>query len=305
MAVKVHILGSGSAKPTATLTPSSQVLQMCDKQFMIDCGEGTQINLAVMGLRTPRLDNIFISHLHGDHCFGLIGLLSTWAMTGRTRSITIHAHPDLEKIMAPLLNYFSTDMPYEVRFNHINPLKHELIYEDRTMTVKTLPLRHKVPCCGFLFEEKQRPPHIQKEMIEAYHIPVAEIPKIKAGADFKTEDGVVIPNSQLTYPSDPPYRYAYCSDTAYNEKLIPLIEGIDCLYHEATFTDEFESRCKDTMHSTARQAATIAQKAHVGRLLLGHFSSRIADFTPLYNESKQVFPNTMLVHDRTTYYLKD
>ena len=162
MSTSVTILGAGSAKPTRELTPSGQVLQMCDKQFMIDCGEGTQLSIAQMGLRIPRLDHIFLSHLHGDHCFGLIGLISTWGMLGRTKSLTIHAYKDLETLMRPLLDYFCQGMEYEVRFENINPNKQEVIYEDRTLTVKSLPLKHKVPCCGFLFEEKQRLPHRQR-----------------------------------------------------------------------------------------------------------------------------------------------
>ncbi|MBR1807814.1 MAG: ribonuclease Z [Paludibacteraceae bacterium] len=295
----VVILGAGSAKPTRQLSPSGQVLQMCDKQFLIDCGEGTQISIAQMGLHIARLDNIFISHLHGDHCFGLIGLLSTLGMTGRTRSLTIHAHKDLQKLLTPLMEYHCQGMPYEIRFNNINPGKNEVIYEDRTLTVSTLPLKHKVPCCGFLFEEKQRLPHIRKDMIEAYSIPLNKIQEIKQGADFLTEDGRLIPNDRLTSPANRPFRYAYCADTAYYPRLAELIQGVDCLYHEATFTEQFASRCRDTMHSTARQAAQIAEKAHVGKLIIGHFSSRINDLDQLKEEASQVFADTILAQDRT------
>ena len=299
MSNSVVILGAGSAKPTRQLSPSGQVLQMCDKQFLIDCGEGTQISMAQMGLHIARLDNIFISHLHGDHCFGLIGLLSTLGMTGRTRSITIHAHKDLQKLLTPLLEYHCEGMPYEIRFNNINPRKNQVIYEDRTLTVSTLPLKHKVPCCGFLFEEKQRLPHILKDLIEAYHIPLNKIQEIKEGADFLTEDGRLIPNDRLTSPATPPFRYAYCSDTAYYPKLAELIQGVDYLYHEATFTEQFASRCRDTLHSTARQAAEIAKKAHVGKLILGHFSSRINDLNQLKEEAMQIFTDTILAQDKT------
>ncbi len=303
LSVKLTILGAGSAKPTKTLSPGSQVLQMCDKQFMIDCGEGTQINIARMSLRMPRLDNIFISHLHGDHCFGLLGLLSTLGMLGRTRSITIHAHKDMETMLRPLLEYFCEGMTYEVKFNHINPSRHEMIYEDRTLTVTSLPLKHKVPCCGFLFEEKQRLPHMRKDMIQAYDIPLTEIPKIKEGADFMTADGRLIPNSSLTTPATPPFRYAYCSDTAYHKRLASWLQGVDCLYHEATFTEEFASRCKDTMHSTARQAAMTAKEAGVSKLIIGHFSSRITDRNTSLQEAKEVFENTILAEERKTFVL--
>lgn len=305
MSRTLTILGAGSAKPTKNLSPSGQVLQMCDKQFLIDCGEGTQINIIRVGVRINRLDNIFISHLHGDHCFGLLGLLSTLGLLGRTRSITIHAHPDLERLLLPLLEYFCKDMTYKVRFNNINPKKHEVIYEDRTLVVKTLPLKHRVPCCGFLFEEKQRLPHIRRDMIDFYHIPLSEIPAIKNGADFTTADGRTIANSALTTPAAKPFRYAYCSDTAYSEKLIPLLHDTDCLYHEATFTEEYLRQSKETLHSTAHQAATIAQKAGVKQLILGHFSSRLNDLSIVLNEAQEIFPNTIIAQDKSIYRLQN
>ena len=240
----VTILGCGSAKPTRTNTPSSQVVEMRDKQFLVDAGEGAQIALQQMGLRTNRLDHIFISHLHGDHCFGLLGLLSTWGMLGRTRSITIHAYRDLQRLLTPLLNYFCQGMDYEVRFHDIDPAHKEVIYEDRTLTVSSLPLKHRVPCCGFLFEEKKRQRHIIKEMIDVYSIPLSDIPAIKEGADFVCPDGRVVENRHLTTEPSAPQRYAYCSDTAYNERLIEWIEGVDCLYHEATYTEDKAASAK-------------------------------------------------------------
>lgn len=304
MAVKINILGCGSAKPTRTTTPSAQLLEMCDKQFMIDCGEGAQISLFQMGLKTPRLNNIFISHLHGDHCFGLLGLISTWDMLGRTCGLTIHAHKDLEKMLSPLLDYFCVGLSFEIKFNHINPSKHEVIYEDRTVIVKSLPLKHKIPACGFLFEEKPRLPHFRKELIEVYNIPLKQIPLIKAGADFITEDGRVITNSSLTFPAGKPFKYAYCSDTIYYEKLIPLLEGVDCLYHEATYTEQHSQSAKPNGHSTARQAATIALRAGVKQLIIGHYSSRINDVSIPLGEAKEVFENTIAAQDRTTLILK-
>ena len=297
MSTQLTILGCGSAKPTRHTTPSSQVLTMRDKQFMIDCGEGAQLTMARVGQRQNRLNNIFISHLHGDHCFGLLGLLSTWAMLGRTRSITIYAYKDLEVLLRPLMNYFLKDLPYEIVFNNINPNRHEVIYEDRTLSVSTLPLKHRVPCCGFLFEEKQREPHIIKEMIDVYQIPLSLIPAIKGGADFLCSDGRLIANRFLTRPAAPPFRYAYCSDTAYDEKLIPLIEGVDCLYHEATYDSSREESARNNMHSTARQAATIARKAGVKKLILGHFSSRIEDHNILLEEALPIFENTIIAED--------
>ena len=297
------ILGCGSAKPTRTNTPSSQLVEIDAKQFLVDVGEGAQITMQRIGLRTSRLDHIFISHLHGDHCFGLLGLLSTWGMTGRTRSVCLHAHPDLERLMRPLLDYFCTEMPFEIRFEAFNPNHHEVIYDDRTLTVTSLPLKHKVPCCGFLFKEKQRLPHIKGELIDVYNIPLSEVPRIKEGADFLTADGRLIPNAVLTTPAAKPLSYAYCSDTMYSERLIPWIEGVDVLYHEATYLHEDISKAKTNMHSTALQAATIAKKAGAGKLIIGHFSSRINDQRLLLEEAKTVFANTILAEEKKIYEL--
>jgi len=297
----LSILGCGSALPTHKNFPSSQVLEIRDKQFMIDCGEGTQIRMRQMSLRTNRLGHIFISHLHGDHCFGLIGLISTFGMLNRTAELHIHAQADLEKLLQPQLNYFCSDLPFSVIFHTINPKKHELIYEDRSVSVYSIPLKHRVPCCGFLFEEKPRDRHIIREMIDFYQIPTWRIPKIKQGEDFVTEEGEIITNDQLTTTSETPKRYAYCSDTAYSDKIIPIIEGVDCLYHEATFMDDELIRSKQTEHSTARQAATIALKANVKKLIIGHYSARYNNQNEILNEAKSVFQNTVLGEDMKTY----
>jgi len=297
----LSILGCGSALPTHKNFLSSQVLEIRDKQFMIDCGEGTQIRMRQMSLRTNRLGHIFISHLHGDHCFGLIGLISTFGMLNRTAELHIHAQADLEKLLQPQLNYFCSDLPFSVIFHTINPKKHELIYEDRSVSVYSIPLKHRVPCCGFLFEEKPRDRHIIREMIDFYQIPTWRIPKIKQGEDFVTEEGEIITNDQLTTTSETPKRYAYCSDTAYSDKIIPIIEGVDCLYHEATFMDDELIRSKQTEHSTARQAATIALKANVKKLIIGHYSARYNNQNEILNEAKSVFQNTVLGEDMKTY----
>ncbi|HET7733260.1 MAG TPA: ribonuclease Z [Paludibacter sp.] len=297
----LSILGCGSALPTHKNFPTSQLLEIRDKQFLIDCGEGTQIRMRQMNIRTNRLGHIFISHLHGDHCFGLIGLISTFGMLNRTAELHIHAQADLEKILQPQLDYFCSDLPYKVIFHIINPRKHQLIYEDRSVSVFSIPLKHRVPCCGFLFEEKPRDRHIIREMIDFYHIPTWRIPKIKQGEDFVTEEGEVIPSAQLTTASEAPKRFAYCSDTAYSEKIIPIIEGVDCLYHEATFMEDELVRCKQTEHSTARQAAEIARKANVKKLIIGHYSARYPNQNELLNEAKSVFKNTILGEDMKTY----
>lgn len=297
----VTILGCGSALPTRTNYPSSQLLELRDKQFLIDCGEGCQIRMRQYAVKTNRLNHIFISHLHGDHCFGLIGLLSSFGMLERTADIHVHAHPDLEKILRAQLDYFCDGMPYKVFFEPVNSSRHELVYEDRSVEVYSIPLKHRVPCCGYLFAEKERERHIIREMIDAYQVPVREIARIKQGADFLTEDGRVIANERLTTPATPAIRYAYCSDTAYSEKIIPWIEGVDCLYHEATFDSSMLPRAKETMHSTARQAAEIARMARVRQLIIGHFSARYTNQQLLLDEARSVFEATTLAKDGGVY----
>jgi len=297
----LSILGCGSALPTHKNFPSAQMLEIRDKQYLIDCGEGTQIRMRQMGLKTNRLGHVFISHLHGDHCFGLIGLISSFGMLKRTAELHIHAQADLEKILRPQLDYFCSDLTFNVIFHTINPRKHELIYEDRSVSVFSIPLKHRVPCCGFLFEEKPRDRHIIREMIDFYDIPTWRIPKIKQGEDFVTNDGEIISNAQLTTASETPKRFAYCSDTAYSEKIIPIIEGVDCLYHEATFMEDEAIRSKQTEHSTAQQAAKIARKANVKKLIIGHYSARYIHQNDLLEEARAVFENTVLGEDMKEY----
>ncbi len=297
MRAKLHIIGCGSALPTKDHFPSSQILELRDKQYMIDCGEGTQIRMQQMHLKATRLGHVFISHLHGDHCFGLIGMISTFGMLKRTADLHIHAHPDLERFLSPLLNYFCTDISFKVEFHPLNPSVHELVYEDRSVEVYSIPLKHRVPSCGFLFKEKPGLPHIKRDMIDFYKVPNFKIGKIKQGEDFITDEGEIIPNAVFTTPPTPSISYAYCSDTAFCEKIIPIIEGVDLLYHEATFTEEEATRARQTMHSTARQAAEIAKKANVKKLIIGHYSARYRNKTVLLKEAKEVFENTELADD--------
>lgn len=294
---ELTILGCGSAMPTTRHYPSSQVLSHRDRLFMIDCGEGAQLQYRRNKIKFTRLQHLFISHLHGDHCFGLIGLISTLGILGRTGELIVHAHADAERIFRPHLDYFCRDLPFNVRFNAISPGKNEMIYEDKTLRVSTLPLRHRIPACGFLFEEKEKERHLIGEMVKFYNIPVRELSQIKQGADFITPEGSVISNERLTRPADPASRYAYCSDTVYQEKLIPLIEGVDLLYHEATFAEDNKARAKETFHSTAVQAATIAQKAQVKKLMLGHFSARYLDDSVFLQEAIDIFPDTILAKE--------
>ncbi len=296
-------MGSGSALPTKNNFHASQVFEMRGRRYMIDCGEGTQIKIGQYKINVTRLDNIFISHLHSDHCIGLVGLISTLAMLGRATDLTIHAYKDLKEIMLPMLNYFTDESSFRVIFNEINPHKKEIIYEDKGLYVSTIPLKHRVPSCGFLFEEKQGERHLIKSMIEAFDIPIKELKSIKQGADFVDKDGFVVKNERLTSPADKPRKYAYISDTVYTEKIISQIEGVDCLFHEATFLEQDKARAKETFHTTAIQAATIAQKAAVKKLILGHYSARYKDHELFLKEAKQVFDNTVLAKDGLKFEL--
>jgi ribonuclease Z len=294
---EVNILGCGSAVPTTKHFLSSQVINLRDKLFMIDCGEGTQLQFRRLKFNFNRLNHIFLSHLHGDHCFGLPGLISTLGLLGRSADLHIYAQPDAEKVFRPVLQYFCKELPYQVFFHAFDPKKNTLIFEDRTLKVFTIPLKHRVPTAGFLFEEKPKSPHIIREMIDFYQVPVSQINAIKNGADFVTTEGETISNAVFTKPAEPPHKYAYCSDTAYDERIIPIIEGVDLLYHEATFSREEIARAKETYHSSAQQAAMIAQAAHVKRLIIGHFSARIPDENILLKEAQETFPNTTLANE--------
>ena len=258
------ILGCGSAKPTYQNSPSGQVLCLHDKAFLIDCGEGVQLTMQRMGLRTNRLYSLFISHLHGDHCFGVIGLISTLAMTSRQQPLHIYSHPDLQRLLQPQLDYHCTGISFDVVFHPFNPRKEEVIFEDRSVSVTTIPLKHTVPCCGFLFTEHRR--------------------RQNGNGEFYRESRK---------------RYAYCSDTMYTEKILPVIDGVDTLYHETTYTEEYAQKAPCTMHSTARQAAEIAQKAHVKQLIIGHYSARVDDHNLFLEEAKAIFPNTVKAEERT------
>lgn len=291
---EVNILGCGSALPTTRHFASSQVLNIREKLYMIDCGEGTQLQLRRSKLKFSRLNHIFISHLHGDHCFGLIGLLSTFDLLGRTAAMHIYAHPDFEPILNMQLDYFCKKMDYEVVFHPINPSKIEIIYEDRSVSVTTIPLRHRIPTCGFLFSEKKTPDHIKRDMIDYYGIPTCDINRIKNGEDYVLADGTVIPNNRLTAPSSSPRKYAYCSDTLYHREIIEQVKGVDLLYHEATFADSDRPKAEMTFHTTALQAATIAKDAGVKQLVIGHFSARYEEEDLLLKEAQSVFPNTVL-----------
>lgn len=294
---ELHILGCGSALPTTRHFPSSQVVNLRDKLFMIDCGEGAQLQLRRSRLKFSRLNRVFISHLHGDHCFGLPGLISTFGLLGRTADLHIHSPHGLEELFAPWMEFFHKTLPYKVLFHEFDTKRPEVVYEDRSLTVSTIPLKHRIPCCGFLFEEKQVANHIIREMTDFYKVPVYELNRIKNGADFVTPDGELIPNARLTRPAEPARKYAYCSDTAFHPQIAEQIKGADLLFHEATFAQDEEARARETFHSTAAQAARMAADADVKRLVIGHFSARYEDESVLLDEARAVFPQTMLAKE--------
>lgn len=294
---ELHILGCGSALPTTRHFATSQVVNLRDKLFMIDCGEGAQMQLRKSRLKFSRLNHIFISHLHGDHCFGLMGLISTFGLLGRTAELHIHSPKGLEELLTPMLNFFCHTLAYKVIFHEFDTRQTSVVYEDRSMTVTTIPLQHRIPCCGFLFAEKVRPNHIIRDMVDFYKVPVYELNRIKNGSDYVTPEGEVIANTRLTRPSDPPRKYAYCSDTIFRPEIVEQLSGVDLLFHEATFAESELARAKETYHTTAAQAARIALEAGVRQLVIGHFSARYEDESILLKEASAVFPNTILAKE--------
>ncbi len=297
--LELSILGCGSATMTPRHQPSCQVLNVRDNLMMIDCGEGAQLAVRRMKLKPMRLNHIFISHLHGDHCFGLPGLVSTMALLNRTNSLTIHTFKDGAELFSQVLDYFCRERPFEVRFNIIDTHK-RLIWEDDAMTVTTFPLVHRVPAVGFLFREKPKLRHIIGEEVKRLGIPHYAMNSLRQGQDWVTEEGIIIPNEQLTTPADDAISYAYCSDTKFSKRVIKHVEGVDWLYHEATYDNSLRIKAHKRYHSTALEAATVAREAGVKRLILGHFSKRYLDDTILLNEAQTIFPNTILANEGLT-----
>jgi len=264
---------------------------------MVDCGEGTQIQMRRAGLSFTKLGHIFISHLHGDHCFGLLGMLSSFGLLGRTAAMHIYADAALGPMLEKQMEFFFRDMDYEVLFHAVDTTRRAVIYEDRSLTVETLPLEHRLPCCGFIFREKPSLPHIRRDMIDMYGIPLSQIQNIKLGADYELPDGTVVPNSRLVSAAEKPRTYVYASDTRYMPDLCKEIEGADTLYHEATYGMDRLANAEKYFHSTARQAAMVARDAQVGQLLLGHYSQRYEDESVLLNEAREVYPRVRLTKE--------
>ena len=295
---EVNILGCGSALPTMRHQMTSQVVNLREKLFMIDCAEGTQLQMRRQNLSFSRLGHVFISHLHGDHCLGLTGMISTFSLLGRVAPLHIYSPgDDLERLLRPHLDFFCHGISFDVIFHSFSPCQSEVIYDDRTVSVRTLPLRHRMPCCGFLFSEKPTLPHIRREMIDFLKIPYYAINAIKSGAGWTDVDGREWKHEELVFAADAPRRYAYCSDTMPVDGNIPLLEDVDVLFHEATFSNDAASRAKETGHSTAAQAAEMAKKCHAKRLIIGHFSSRYPDETVLKDEASLIFPHVVLAKE--------
>ena len=298
---KVHILGCGSALPTLRHNASSQVVEVRGKIFMLDCAEGTQMQLRRSKIRFTKLSHVFITHLHGDHCFGLIGMISTFGLVGRTAPLHVYAPKELGPILEGQIAFFTHDLGYEVKFHAVDPTQHTVVYEDHSVEVESIPLQHRMPCCGYLIREKATQPHIRSEMMAFYKIPVSQRNNIKKGADWVTPEGEIIANERLVTLPDPVRSYAYCSDTRYLDHLWQLLQGVDTLYHESTYGDDHLKQAEKYCHTTARQAAMVARQAGVGKLLLGHYSSRYEDENVLLKEAKEVFENTCLTNEMDVF----
>ena len=303
MIFSVTILGSGAAVPTSERYPSAQVLHINECFFLIDCAEGTQMQLRRYKIKLQQIKTVFISHLHGDHVFGLPGFLSSLSMLERTDPLDIYGPPYMENWLLGQLKYF-TPLGFPLHFHTLTAKEPEMIYEDKQMTVTCFPLEHRIPTWGFLFREKKKLLNIRKDKIDFYNVPIRDIPSIKEGADFYTEDRKLISNAQLTHPPIKPRSYAYCSDTLYMEGLSQIVKNVDMLYHEATYGNDQKSRSKETFHSTAEDAACVALAANVGKLILGHFSARYKDITPLVNEARGIFQNTEAAEDGAVFQIE-
>lgn len=289
----VHVLGCGSAKPSPVHNPSSTVVNFRENLFMIDCGEGAQKEFQRHKLKLTRLSNIFLTHLHGDHVFGLPGLIGTMALSGIEGEITIHTFEDGKRILTSIFDYFNRGLPIDVKFNVIK-LEEKVVFENSALRVRTVPLRHKIPAVGYIFEEKPRPRHINREMCDFHGVPVWAFNNIKAGADFTKDDGTIIANTLLTKDPEPNRSYAHISDTAYIPDLAEKIKDVDLLFHETTYLSEDIDKAKERGHSTAAQAAQVALDAGAGRLLTGHYSSRYRDDSLILEEARKIFPDVIL-----------
>jgi ribonuclease Z len=302
---KVIILGSSGAMPAYGRHPSSQYIEVQNRSFLVDCGESTQMQLMRHQPNFHRINHIFISHLHGDHYLGLMGLLFTMHLHRRVNDLHIYSQKGLDDIISTQLRYSRSALHYRIFFHPLDHNVVEKIYEDDALTIETIPLSHKIPCTGFLFREKLKPRRIDKEKLPQGLL-LQQIANLKLGEDVRDADGnILYDNKSLTFAPRRSRSYAYCSDTAFDERLINQIKGVDLLYHEATFIEEDLSKALETKHSTAKQAATIAKLAEVSTLLLGHFSARYKDLEPILDEAKSLFPNSKLAVEGEEFLIRD
>jgi len=298
---EVTILGSGSASPTLSRNPSSQLLNLSESYFLIDCGEGTQIQLRKNKLSWAKIDHIFISHLHGDHYLGLLGLLQSMHLLGRKKKLHLFCFPELKEIIDIQNKYSFTVLNYEIEYHFLSNNSFDKISETKTVSVYSFPLNHRIPCVGFLFRENEGSRKIIKENLIKYNVSNAEIHKLRKGINAVDENGNEIDFTLLTEPSYQPRSYAYCSDTKYDESLLNYLKEVDVLYHESTFLTDLKDRASATYHSTAEQAALIAKKANVKKLIIGHYSARYNSLDGFLEEAGQVFNNVFLAKDGVTF----
>ncbi|NNU33060.1 ribonuclease Z [Mucilaginibacter sp. S1162] len=301
MKFEVTILGSSSATPIYNRNPTSQVLNINERLYLVDCGEGTQQQMLRFDVRASRIDHIFISHLHGDHYLGLVGLLSSLHLNGRKKPLKLFGPPQLMEIIDLQFKYSETTLQYAIEFFPVDAARSQVIVVNEDVTVETIPLDHRIPCTGFLFREKKRLRKLLKDELERLQVPVEFFTSLKKGADYTDLEGKVYKNDILTIDSDTPKTYAYCSDTLFNEQYFGQINNADLLYHEATFLHNMVDRANETHHTTALQAAQIALKVNAKRLLIGHFSARYKTLDELLEEAQSVFPNTGLAIEGRTF----
>lgn len=295
MSANLTILGYNSAIPTVKSAPTAQFLEMGERCFLIDCGEGTQVQLRKAKAKFSKINYIFISHLHGDHCFGLSGLISSFQLLGRETPLHIYGPLGIKELIETVLRLTETNKGFELIFHELSSEKSELVMEDTRVEVFTIPLNHRIYCNGYLFREKLKERHLNMQEIQKYpEIEICDYHHLKRGKDFVLSDGYVLKNELLTKEAEPSLSYAFCSDTRYLESIVPIIKGVDLLYHEATFLDDMKDLAKYTGHSTALEAAKIAQKAEVKKLILGHFSNRYLDYSVFEEEARTIFPNTFV-----------
>lgn len=305
MNFKVIILGSSGAMPAYGRHPSSQLIEIQNRSFLVDCGEATQMQLMRLQGNFHRINHIFISHLHGDHYLGLMGLLFTMHLHRRVNDLHLYSHKGLDEIISTQLRYSRSALHYRIYFHRLDYNTIETIYEDEALTIETIPLYHKIPCTGFVFREKLKPRRIDKEKLPQGLL-LQQIAGLKLGEDVRDVDGnTLYKNETLTYAPRKSRSYAYCSDTAFDERFVGQIKGVDMLYHEATFMEDDISKAIETKHSTARQAATVARLAEVTTLLLGHFSARYKDLGPILEEAISIFPNSKLALEGEEFMIAD